>query len=98
MDNQYFTGHKRVAFDEETAPFNDYLLIDTNDGELDAYGLTENAPLCLETLLNCVYCDCAEIEVYKHNFSSTNAQIKLDGRPPGSPVCWASCDFGFLPE
>ena len=98
MKTEYFTGHKRVNHSDETAPFENYLLIDTNDSQLDAYGLTDDAPLCLETLLQAVYCDDMEIEVYNHNFTSTNAIIKTDSSSPYDIVCWDSSDFGFKSE
>jgi hypothetical protein len=91
----YITGHKKVNHDDEVAPFDNYLLVDTNDTQLDAYGITDDAPLDIETLLNEVYGDDADVEVYDHNFTSINACIKTDGNSPADCRCWASSDFGF---
>jgi hypothetical protein len=95
MKTSYLINHKRVTWSDESAPFNNYILIDTNDTELDAYELSSDAPLCIESLLTEVYWDDFEVEVYDHDFTSTNACIKLDGDAPADCKCWCSNDFGF---
>ena len=87
-------GHQELKYSDSTkAPFQNYILIcDDTSGIYDAYEISPDAPLDLETLLNEIYSE-NEVEVCDHDFGSLSAKILLDYDEPFGYKCWTSKDF-----
>ena len=87
-------GHTEVEYNHETkAPYENYILVcDETSGIYDAYEISPDAPLDLQTLLSEIYSE-YEVEVCDHDFGSLNARILLDHDEPFGYKCWTSRDF-----
>jgi len=88
-----FTGHQYITDRSAALPFEQYLLIESDNGHrIEAYGIDDDAPLDSKALLSEVYQDFT-VSTYPQNGGANYAAIITDNSPPDSVVVWTSCNF-----
>ena len=90
-----FTGHKYITDKSESTGFEQYLLIDSDNGfNVEVYGIDADTPMDLETLLNEVYREHGfTVSIERAMGGANYASIITDSQTPDSVVVWTSCDF-----
>jgi len=88
-----FTGHLEIIDKSAPMPFNQYLLIESDNGyRCEAYGFDDDTVMDIDAMLEHVYADFT-VTTDRPMCGPNYAAIITDNRTPDSVVVWTHCDF-----